>query len=119
VNLSPLIQTTFVFFSYFICDVMTSRALIKKDKTEMKSAMDREELDRLYQKLISKHDALLVKVARIEAEFAGESDPFEGTEKMNHFEKEVGPSIHYQKLAPEVESGDSHRQIRDVPGNRM
>jgi hypothetical protein len=36
----------------------------------MKSAMDREELDRLYQKLKSKHDALLVKVARIEAELA-------------------------------------------------
>jgi hypothetical protein len=69
--------------------------------------------------LKSKHDALLVKVAHIEVEIARESDPFEGTEKMDHFEKEVRPSIHCQKLAPEVESGDSHRQIRDVPANRI
>jgi hypothetical protein len=47
--------------------------LIKKDKTEMKSAMDREELDRQHQKLNSKHDALLAKVARIEVELAKES----------------------------------------------
>jgi hypothetical protein len=69
------------FFSHFLCDLIARGVLIKKDKTEMKNAMDREELNRLYQKLKSEHEALLVKVARIEAELARESDPFEGTEK--------------------------------------